>query len=94
MARPKPPAAGKGRKKGVPNKFTASLKEAIQAAANGAHPQGMVGYLTDQADKNPTAFMALLGRTLPKEITGGDGKPLFPTRIEVVGVRAKPNDKA
>ena len=81
---------GGGSRKGVPNKITASLKEAIQQAATDAHPEGMVGYLTQQAQTNPNAFLSLLGRTLPKEITGGEGQPLFPARIEIVGVRANP----
>lgn len=83
---------GGGSRKGIPNKITASLKEAIQQAANDAHPGGVVGYLTQQAQTNPNAFLSLLGRTLPKELTGGDGTPLFPARIEVVGVSA--NNKA
>jgi hypothetical protein len=82
---------GGGSRKGIPNKITASLKEAIQQAAENAHPDGTVGYLQEQAEKNPVAFLSLLGRTLPKEITGGEGQPLFPTRIEIVGIRA--NDK-
>ena len=79
---------GGGSRKGIPNKITASLKEAIQQAAETAHPEGTVGYLRQQAQTNPTAFLSLLGRTLPKEMTGGGGEPLFPSRIEIVGVRA------
>ena len=79
---------GGGSRKGIPNKITASLKEAIQQAAETAHPEGTVGYLRQQAQTNPTAFLSLLGRTLPKELTGGGGEPLFPSRIEIVGVRA------
>ena len=79
---------GGGSRKGVPNKITASLKEAIQQAAETAHPEGTVGYLRQQAQTNPTAFLSLLGRTLPKELTGSGGDPLFPSRIEIVGIRA------
>jgi hypothetical protein len=77
-----------GRQEGTPNKLTTSLKEAIQQAAETAHPEGTVGYLRQQAQTNPTAFLSLLGRTLPKELTGGGGEPLFPSRIEIVGIRA------
>lgn len=84
---------GGGSRKGRPNKITASLKEAIQLAAEQAHPEGVVGYLKLQATENPTAFMSLLGRTLPKELTGEGGQPLFPSRIEMVGVDAKPRDR-
>jgi hypothetical protein len=31
---------------------------------------GGVGYLTQQADKKPAAFMALLGRVLPTQVAG------------------------
>ncbi len=36
------------------------------------------------------AFLSLLGKTLPMEVAGGAGDALFPTRIEIVGVRAEP----
>lgn len=76
-ARPKPPNAGKGRVKGVPNKTTALLKDAIlQAAqaAGGGGPEGLVTYLTAQAQENPAPFMSLLGKVLPMQVVGeGDG---------------------
>jgi hypothetical protein len=77
---------GGGSRKGIPNKITASLKEAIGLAAEQAHPEGLVGYLREQATTNPNAFMVLLGKTLPKELTGKDGDPLYPRSIELVGV--------
>lgn len=71
--RPKPPNAGKGRPKGVPNKVTAELKDMIRQALDKA---GGVNYLTRQANENPAAFMSLVGKTLPKELTGANGGPL------------------
>lgn len=75
MAAPRgtrPPNAGKGRKKGAVNKITAELKEMIQGALVEVGGQE---YLARQARKNPTAFLALLGKTLPKDLnlktTGG-----------------------
>jgi hypothetical protein len=48
----KPPNAGKGRVKGVPNKTTALLKDAILLAAEGAGGKaGLVGYLQAQAKR-------------------------------------------
>lgn len=72
-ARPKPPAAGKGRPKGTQNKTTRLLKEAILMAAEEAHPEGLVGYLRQQAMTNPGPFMSLLGKVLPMQVTGEDG---------------------
>jgi hypothetical protein len=70
----RPPNAGKGRPKGSKNKTTALLKDAIlQAAEEAGDKEGMVGYLKEQALKNPTAFMGLLGRVLPIQHTGEVG---------------------
>lgn len=73
---------GPGRKKGVPNKTTALLKDAIlQAATEAGADGGLVGYLKTQAEENPQSFLPLLGKVLPMQLTGdGDG----PLRIEVV----------
>jgi hypothetical protein len=63
-----------GRQKGVPNKRTALLKDAIlEAAERAGGPGGMVGYLTLQATENPGPFMTLLGKVLPTQVTGEDG---------------------
>lgn len=87
--RAKPPRAGMGRPKGSPNKTTALLKDAILKAAEEAHPAGMVGYLKDQATANPTAFMTLLGKVLPMQLTGEDGGAInVVARIERKIVRA------
>lgn len=73
----KPPNAGKGRVKGVPNKTTALLKDAIlKAAEEAGGAEGMVGYLQTQAKANPGPFMALLGKVLPMQVTGEDGGAL------------------
>jgi hypothetical protein len=66
---------GKGRKKGIPNKTTALLKDAILKAAESAgDAKGIVGYLETQARKNPGPFLGLLGKVLPMQVTGsGDG---------------------
>jgi hypothetical protein len=70
VSKRKPPRAGMGRPKGAKNKTTTFLKEAILLAAESAHPNGMTGYLKDQAEKNPVAFMTLLGKVLPMQISG------------------------
>jgi hypothetical protein len=70
-----------GRAKGTPNKTTALLKDAILKAAelagNKVGDNGMVSYLEVQATENPGPFMALLGKVLPMQITGEDGKDII-----------------
>lgn len=68
---------GPGRPKGSANKTTALLKDAIlKAAENAGGPEGMVGYLTTQAKTNPQAFLPLLGKVLPMQLTGDEDNPL------------------
>jgi hypothetical protein len=64
---------GPGRPKGVPNAINRDLKEMIRGALDKA---GGVDYLARQAEENPAAFMSLVGKTLPKELTGANGGPL------------------
>lgn len=59
---------GLGRKKGVPNKTTAAVKDMILQALNEAHADGAVAYLKDQAAKNPNAFLTLVGKVLPLDV--------------------------
>lgn len=68
---------GPGRPKGIPNKTTALLKDAIlQAAENAGNKvgqNGLVSYLEEQATENPGPFLALLGKVLPMQVTGENG---------------------
>lgn len=61
----KPPRAGMGRPKGATNKATKELKDMILGALDDAGGQK---YLKLQAIENPTAFMGLVGKVLPKDI--------------------------
>jgi len=69
--------AGPGRPKGLPNRTTALLKDAILQAAERAGAKhgklGLVSYLEAQAEANPAPFIALLGKVLPFQVTGADG---------------------
>jgi hypothetical protein len=77
----KPPAKG-GSRKGIPNKTTGALKEAILAAAtasgqDGKGSGGLIGYLKRVAAEDVKAFSGLLGKVLPLQITGEGGGPVI-----------------
>jgi hypothetical protein len=74
-----PPAAGKGRAKGTPNRVTRLLRDAILLAAVQADAQmkkaagdpsaaSLDGYLTWIALNHPVQFAALLGKVLPLQV--------------------------
>jgi hypothetical protein len=67
---------GPGRPKGVPNKTTQLLKDAILQAAADAGDGDMVAYLAKQAKENPGPFLALIGKVLPMQVTGEGGGAL------------------
>jgi hypothetical protein len=70
--------AGPGRPKGLQNKTTILLKDALlQAATEAGGKAGLVGYLKTQAIKNPGFFMQQLGKILPLQVTGADGGPVM-----------------
>lgn len=79
-----------GRPKGVPNKTTAILKDAIlQAATDAGEGDGLAGYLQKQAIATPGPFLALLGKVLPLQVVGDSENPL---RIHVtIGGDARNN---
>jgi hypothetical protein len=58
---------GSGRKPGVPNKLTATVKMMLLEALE---KEGGVKYLRRQAKKNPHAFMTLLGKIIPTQVVG------------------------
>ena len=60
-----PPNAGRGRKKGVPNRINHSVKEMILQALESA---GGTTYLVEQAEESPQAFLSLLGKLVPAEV--------------------------
>ena len=65
MAKAKGTEKTGGRKKGVPNKITADLKCMILSALDDV---GGKKYMVEQAKENPTAFLTLVGKVLPKEV--------------------------
>jgi hypothetical protein len=61
-----------GRRKGPINKNSQLLKEAILQAGAEAHIDGLTGFLTQQANVNPTSFLTLLGKILPLQLAEQD----------------------
>ena len=57
----------------MPSKLNHSIKEMVEKAL---HKAGGVEYLTAQAHANPVAFMGLVGKVLPLQITGSEGGAL------------------
>lgn len=63
-----------GRVKGTPNKISKDLRAAIMEAFD---ELGGVEYLVRIANsKEAGSFIGLLGKVLPKEITGAEGGPV------------------
>lgn len=57
---------GPGRPKGSVNKVTGDVRAMVLAALDEA---GGSEYLLIQSRENPTAFLSLVGKILPKEVT-------------------------
>jgi hypothetical protein len=71
-----------GRVAGVPNKYNASIKEMIVGALSDV---GGRKYLAERAIDQPVAFMGLIGRVLPLQVTGENGG-----RCDAEAKRARP----
>ena len=66
--------AGPGRPKGIPNKITLSVKEAIEKAFE---KLGGQEYLVHVGQTDPRTFCALLSKLLPTKIANADGSPIL-----------------
>lgn len=64
-----------GKPKGAVTKNTKEIKDMILAALHGS---GGVEYLMERAQdpKTASAFLGLVGKVLPMQVTGEDGGPL------------------
>ena len=83
------PNAGRGRPKGTPNKTTAAIKEMVIAALDKA---GGVNYLAARAKDTPAAFMTLVGKVLPLQLSGDPANPVVTTNVtleQVLAARAQ-----
>lgn len=90
----RPPNAGKGRKKGVPNKTTAAFKEAIVAvyADLQAETDAEHGHFFAWAKDAPTEFYKLAAKLLPLQVNADvTGKVI--ARLETVVVHPPVPDR-
>jgi hypothetical protein len=72
------------------NKTNAALKEMILGALDQAGGQD---YLAEQAAKNPSAFLALIGKVLPTTLAGDPNAAVHVvSRIELVPVEPDRRD--
>ena len=65
--------AGPGRPKGSKNKATQAIKDMVLGALEA---KGGQEYMERQAEENPNAFMSLVAKILPTQVTGDDGGPV------------------
>lgn len=81
--RPKPPNAGKGRRKGVPNRVTRELREVLKAGIEGCADK-VTEKIRELLDEDPAAgvkaWASVAEFVLPKlgrqEVVGNDGGPV------------------
>jgi hypothetical protein len=71
---PRSSTSGQGRPKGTPNRLTADVRAMILAALDKA---GGIDYLVAQSERNPAAFMTLVGKVLPLQMTGANDGPVM-----------------
>lgn len=73
----KPPAAGKGRKKGSVNKTTKSVKEAIEIAAEGLGGAARLQAWASEEKANERIFWGqIYPKLLPLQVQGDPANPL------------------
>lgn len=72
--------AGPGRPKGLPNRQTVAIKEAIERAFD---KLGGTDYLVHVGRNDPRTFCALLSKLLPTKLSNADGSPLLAALTEL-----------
>ena len=70
----------RGSRKGIPNRTTQNIKEAIEGAFDRL---GGVDYLVKVGQSDPRTFCALLAKLLPTKLTNADGSPLLAALTEL-----------
>lgn len=88
---PKRPQPKGGSRKGIPNKTTVAVKDAIALAAEGLGGTDRLISWAQEDPLNERAFWAnIYPKLLPLQVTGSDGGPLQTVaRIELVALQPK-----
>ncbi len=81
--------AGAGRSKGVPNKLTTKVKDAIEKAFD---EEGGVEYLRGIAKSDPRTFCGLLKEIIPKDVTLEAGSTLAEILKTITGGEEESDD--
>ena len=69
-----------GSRKGIPNRQTVAIKEAIERAFE---KLGGTDYLVHVGQSDPRTFCALLSKLLPTKLSNADGSPLLAALTEL-----------
>ena len=71
-----------GRKAGVPNKTTRSVKDALMRALEATAEDGGEEFFTGLRDSDPKTFATLVGKLIPNQthVSGDDGGPVVVIR--------------
>lgn len=70
-----------GRPKGLPNKITRGIKDAVMESIQPGqcHPEGLAGWLRERAlggIEDRKIYAGIVSRVIPIEVTGADGGPV------------------
>lgn len=60
-----------GRQKGVPNRVTRTIREAVEIAARDCHPKGLAGWLIERAQggiQDRQIFAAMVNKAMPLQV--------------------------
>ena len=60
-----------GRPKGTPNKITRTIREAVEKAAQGCHPEGLAGWLIERAQggvQDRQIFAQMVNKAMPLQV--------------------------
>lgn len=77
--------AGPGRPKGVPNKTTIAVRDAIERAADGLGGyERLIAWSQEDPANERLFWSSIWPKLLPLQVTGANGAPLVPPAIQFI----------